>query len=194
MRHLPNAMTLMRMVLILPLGYLVFTEHWTWVFWLFVAAGISDLLDGALARHFHWETEFGSFIDPMADKVLCGGLILILALASLIPLWITVLVVLREVVIVGGAFTYQYLFGKVSMNPLLISKVNTGVMIAVLILVLAQLAEIPLIQELAEILLDPWGYFLLAGLLVCSGIAYVFIWSKKTRDNVVTQKTTESEG
>ena len=172
-------MTLMRMILIIPLGYLIWQEAWVWVFWLFVGAGLTDLLDGALARQFHWETSFGSFMDPLADKVLCGGIILLLAMQNVIPLWLTVLVIGRELLILGGAGTYQLLFGNVEVQPLQISKVNTGVLIFVLVFVLAELASIPLLAELAHWLIDPWAYLALASLVVISGSCYVYIWGRR---------------
>ena len=194
MHHIPNSMTLLRMLLILPLGWLIWQEEWTWVFWIFVAAGFSDLLDGFLARNFDWETPFGRFIDPMADKILCGGLILILAYHDLFPMLVTLLVVVRELAIVGGLATFQYLFGKVEMQPLAISKFNTGVLIAVLIMVLAELAKVPWVQTISEWLLDPWGYVVLGVSLITSGIAYVVIWSRKAREAWRNQNLSESEG
>ena len=193
MRHIPNAMTILRMLLLIPLGYLMLESEWLWVFWIFVAAGLSDLLDGALARHFHWESPLGSFIDPMADKVLCGGIVLMLAWLEILPLWVTILVVLRELLIVGGMGAYRLLFGSVEANPLLVSKVNTGVLIALLILVLSQLAHIPFIEPLATLILDPWGYGILAVLTVLSGSAYVVVWGGRARSKWKSEKVTNAD-
>lgn len=188
MRHIPNAMTILRMLLLVPLGYLMLQSEWLWVFWIFVAAGLSDLLDGALARHFHWESPLGSFIDPMADKVLCGGIVLLLAWLEILPIWVTVLVVVRELLIVGGMAAYRILFGSVEADPLLVSKINTGVLIAVLVLVLSQLAQIPLIEPLANLILEPWGFGILAVLTVTSGAAYVVVWGRRARTTWKNQK------
>lgn len=181
------------MLLLIPLGYLMLESEWLWVFWIFVAAGLSDLLDGALARHFHWESPLGSFIDPMADKVLCGGIVLMLAWLEILPLWVTILVVLRELLIVGGMGAYRLLFGSVEANPLLVSKVNTGVLIALLILVLSQLAHIPFIEPLATLILDPWGYGILAVLTVLSGSAYVVVWGGRARSKWKSEKVTNAD-
>lgn len=193
MRHIPNIMTILRMLLLIPLGYLMLQSEWLWVFWIFVAAGLSDLLDGALARHFHWESPLGSFIDPMADKVLCGGIVLLLAWLEILPIWVTVLVVLRELLIVGGMGVYRVLFGSVDADPLLVSKINTGVLIVVLGLVLSQLARIPFIEPLANLILDPWGYGILAVLIVISGGAYVVVWGRRARSTWKSQKVTNPD-
>ena len=193
MHHIPNAMTILRMLLLIPLGYLMLEGQWLWVFWIFFAAGLSDLLDGALARHFHWESPLGSFIDPMADKVLCGGIVLLLAWLEILPIWVTVLVVVRELLIVGGMGVYRILFGSVEADPLLVSKINTGVLIAVLGLVLSQLAHIPFIKPLADLILDPWGYGLLAVLLVVSGSTYVVVWGRRARSAWKDQKVANAD-
>ena len=193
MHHIPNAMTILRMLLLIPLGYLMLEGQWLWVFWIFFAAGLSDLLDGALARHFHWESPLGSFIDPMADKVLCGGIVLLLAWLEILPIWVTVLVVVRELLIVGGMGVYRILFGIVEADPLLVSKINTGVLIAVLGLVLSQLAHIPFIKPLADLILDPWGYGLLAVLLVVSGSTYVVVWGRRARSAWKDQKVANAD-
>ena len=194
MHQIPNAMSIIRMVLVLPLGYLIWHEAWAWVFWIFVGAGLSDLLDGALARHFGWESEIGGYIDPLADKVLCGGIIVVLALQQFIPWWISLLVVSRELVILGGAGVYRILYDKVEMQPLTISKFNTGFLIAVLILLLAKLAEVPIISLLAQHVLEPWAYIILAGLVVISGVAYVVIWSRKARRAWLSKQIAQSKG
>lgn len=181
------------MLLLIPLGYLMLEDEWVWVFWLFVAAGLSDLLDGALARHFDWESPLGSYIDPMADKVLCGGIVLLLAWLGILPLWVTALVVLRELLIVGGMGAYRILFGSVDAQPLLVSKVNTGVLIAVLILVLSQLAHVPIIESLANLILEPWGYGILALLIVFSGSAYVVVWGGRANAKWKEAKVPKSD-
>ena len=103
LRWLPNAISLLRIGLILPILYSVVTERYTIALAMFVFAALSDGLDGWLAKHFGWHSRFGALLDPIADKLLVAGMFVTLYVGDFIPLWLAAVVILRDVVIIGGA-------------------------------------------------------------------------------------------
>ena len=94
-------------------------------FLLFVIAGISDGLDGYLAKKYAWRTELGAYLDPIADKALLVSIFVVLGLFSHLPMWLVIAVVSRDILIVGGIMLSWMLARPVTVRPLLISKVNT---------------------------------------------------------------------
>lgn len=104
---------------------------------LIFVAGLSDVLDGLLAKRMHWTTTFGAAFDPLADKVFMGGSFIAAVWAALIPVWIAVIVVARDTIIVAGALMYRWRFGSFKPQPSVLSKVNTGLQIILLLVVLA---------------------------------------------------------
>src|ERR1041385_9515241 len=110
----------------------------TMAFWLFVAAGVSDAVDGYLAKHFDSKTELGAYLDPLADKALLVGIYLTLGWVGLIPLWLVILVAFRDLTIVGGALLEHTITQSFKSRPMMISKINTALQIALAAIVLAQ--------------------------------------------------------
>jgi cardiolipin synthase len=106
-------------------------------FWLFVLAGASDAVDGFLAKRFHMQTELGAYLDPLADKALLISIYVSLAMVELIPRWVAIAVVTRDVMIIGAILLSVLLAQPVKIRPLVVSKVNTAVQIAFAALVLA---------------------------------------------------------
>ena len=125
MVNLPNVITFLRLLAVPLTIYSILVEELTTAFWLFVAAGISDALDGAIARFWNMRTVLGGYLDPLADKALLVSVYLSLAKIGLLPLWLVVLVVFRDLLIVGGVLLAFTLGQTVRMRPLLISKLNT---------------------------------------------------------------------
>ena len=141
MRHLPNLICLVRLALIWPvLLSLNAGEHLT-ALALFIAAAVSDGLDGYLAKRFNWTSELGKFLDPLADKLLLVTVFIACAWLALVPWWLTAAVVARDVLIGLGALTYRLWFGPLHGRPTLISKVNTGAQLLYVALVLLNAAE-----------------------------------------------------
>jgi cardiolipin synthase (CMP-forming) len=126
LRWLPNGLCVLRMLLAPPTAWLLLQgEYWATLLVFFIAA-VTDAADGYLAKRFHWETDLGKALDPLADKLLLVTAYVVLAWLGLIPVWLAVLVVLRDVVITGGAITYRVLYGPLTgAAPTLISKLNT---------------------------------------------------------------------
>ncbi|PWC53246.1 CDP-alcohol phosphatidyltransferase family protein [Azospirillum sp. TSO22-1] len=134
---IPNTITLGRL-LSAPLAvYLILAGELGWTFWLFMAAGASDALDGAIARMFRARTALGAYLDPIADKVLLVSVYVALGNVGQLPLWLVILVVFRDLMIVGGVLLAYTLKESLAMQPLGISKLNTAVQLVLPVAVLA---------------------------------------------------------
>jgi len=109
-------------------------------FLLFLAAGASDAVDGFLAKRFGMASELGASLDPLADKVLIVSIYVSLGITEAIPRWIVILVVSRDILIIGGVMLAWFLGRPMTVKPLLVSKLNTAAQIVFASLVLAALA------------------------------------------------------
>lgn len=137
MVNLPNLITTCRILLVPALVWAIAAGEMKIAFALFLAAGLSDAVDGFLAKRFGMSTEFGALLDPLADKALVISVFVGLGIAGAIPLWLVVLVVSRDVLIIG-AVTLALLLGKpIKVRPLVVSKINTVVQIVFACVVLA---------------------------------------------------------
>jgi len=134
---LPNLITLARLLLVPVVIAMIASQRWLDAFLIFVVAGISDAIDGWLAKTFDLTTELGAFLDPAADKALLISIYVALAIVQVIPAPLAILVVARDLMIIG-AIVMSWLVNKpVEIRPLLISKVNTTAQIGFAALVLA---------------------------------------------------------
>src|SRR5947207_5152542 len=126
--NLPNLISLGRLLLVpLAISLILDGNYWA-AFWVFVVAGVSDALDGFIAKRFNRRTRLGALLDPLADKVLLVSVYVTLGVAGQIWAWLVVLVVFRDVMIVGGFLLIQALATLPRpLQPLLVSKLNTGV-------------------------------------------------------------------
>src|SRR5689334_20021063 len=109
-------------------------------FLLFVAAGVSDAIDGFIAKRFNMASELGAHLDPLADKTLIVSIYVALGVTDAIPRWIVILVVSRDILIIGGVMLAWFLGQPMTVKPLLVSKLNTAAQIVFACLVLAALA------------------------------------------------------
>jgi cardiolipin synthase len=128
--NLANLITVIRLLMTIPLIWLIATDRVHAAFWLLVVAGMSDLLDGYIAKNFNARTELGAYLDPIADKTLLDGIYVALALAGWLPPWLAMLVVGRDVLIVLGVALIQRRNPVFRARPLLIGKVNTFAQLA----------------------------------------------------------------
>lgn len=175
--NLPNALSILRILSVPVFIWSIFKGHLEVAFWLFLAAGISDGLDGYIAKRFEMQTELGAFLDPIADKLLLVSAFISLTMVDLIPLWLTLIVVSRDILIVAGALLYQVLTGHLEMEPLAVSKVNTVLQIFLVLAVLA-LEDYGLMAEL----IGPASWTV-ALTTIISGLAYIAEWTRRaTRD------------
>lgn len=172
MRHLPNLLTLLRIALTVPIVMLLLAQEYGAALGLMFVAGLSDALDGLLARRFGWVSRFGAVVDPLADKLLLVTSYLCLAITELVPTWLTALVLARDAVILGGAAAFRLLSGSLPIQPSLLGKLSTALQIS---LVLAALIEATLWPGSAwvEGRLVP----LVALVTVASGLHYVWRWT-----------------
>ena len=136
--NLPNLITLARLFCVPLAIWLIAEERYGAAFWVFVAAGVSDALDGYIAKNFDRRTQLGALLDPVADKALLTGVYLSLGLSGILPLWLVVLVLLRDALIVGGFLLIHRTATPTQVEPLFVSKINTGVQIALVGFVLAR--------------------------------------------------------
>ncbi len=185
LRHIPNVITLLRMLAAAPLAWAIGAGDYRAALMWALAAGISDALDGLLAKRFAWQSELGGRIDPIADKLLLFAATFALALAGDLPLWWLALSVGRDVVIVAGALAYHRLVGPLVARPTQLSKLTTLLQIALVLAVLlgAQTGS-------------PWPAVATRTLLVlaatatlASGVHYVVTWSLRARREWPQRKT-----
>jgi len=168
---LPNFISLARLLAVPVTVYLLLIGNFQAAFWLFLAAGVSDALDGAIAKHFNAASRVGAFLDPLADKALLMAIYLTLGYLEHMPLWLVILIVFRDLLIIGGAVLFHTLTHSLKMEPLFISKVNTVAQITLAGFVLARLGlEVP--GGLLETLL----IYAVAATTLASGAAYVVKW------------------
>ncbi|MBC7908361.1 MAG: CDP-alcohol phosphatidyltransferase family protein [Rhodospirillaceae bacterium] len=172
MRHVPNALTILRLLLVPLIIWLMGHGGMGAAFWLFVTAGLTDAVDGAVARLFDAKSKLGTWLDPLADKVLLVSIYVTLAAENHIPLWLVVLVVLRDVLIVLYAVVYV-LAGSFSGSPLFISKINTAAQLMLAALVLAHLG----LGWGGPVLVESFVY-VVAATTIASGAAYLMAASR----------------
>jgi cardiolipin synthase len=167
----PNALTLVRLLSILPFAVLASQGRDRAALILFVVAGLTDTLDGTIARALNQRSKIGRLLDPLADKLFTGAAYLILSLfrgnLSHIPVWVMMVVILRDLFILGGSFLVFSASRNSGFQPSLYGKLNTFIEIGVIVLFLAQ----PDLPFLARVL--PTTYVLLLVSLLLSGGDYL---------------------
>jgi cardiolipin synthase len=177
LRWLPNAISLMRIVLVAPILMYIVDGRYGLALLLFFIAGFSDGVDGYLAKRFDWHTRIGALLDPIADKLLVGGTFITMVFTGLVPVWLASLVIFRDVVIVGGATAYNWLVRPVEGQPTRISKLNTVLQLLFIVFVLSN-AGFGWPDQIAITVI---GAGVLVTLVV-SGIDYVVSWSRRARE------------
>ncbi|HEX6141940.1 MAG TPA: CDP-alcohol phosphatidyltransferase family protein [Geminicoccaceae bacterium] len=133
--------------------WLIATERLEAAFWLFVAAGVSDAIDGFIAKHFNGRTELGAYLDPLADKVLLNGIYLAVALIGWLPVWLAVMVIGRDLLIVVGVILIQRRDPLFRAEPLLIGKLNTFAQILLAAVALAHAGGLVDLSEIVPVLI-----------------------------------------
>ncbi len=159
-----------------PLMWLIVTDHVWAAFWLFVAAGISDALDGYIAKTFNQQTDLGAILDPLADKALLDGVYIALALSAHLPIWLAGLVVLRDVLIVMGVILIRRRDPVFRVRPLKTGKLNTFAQIILGAMALAAWAGIADVDHLLQPMI-----WLVAVMTLVSGGSYI-VQAMRTAD------------
>lgn len=138
--NIPNIITLARIILVPVIVWAIASNQMLIAFAVFVIAGVSDAIDGFLAKRFNMTSELGALLDPLADKALLVSIYVALGIWGAVPRWIVILVVSRDIMIVAGVIV-SWLFDKpVPMKPSMVSKLNTAAQVAFAALILGSLA------------------------------------------------------
>lgn len=174
LRYLPNCLTFSRLLMALPLGILILRQDYPWALAVVAVAALTDALDGFFARRLQAFSRFGAAMDPIADKVLVLVSFLTFAQVGLIPWYLAIVVIARDLVIVAGALCYHWLIGSFEFAASNLSKANMFVQMSFCILVLvAQLiAQFP-----GEII--TLGMIAVIFIAASSGFDYVMSWTLK---------------
>jgi cardiolipin synthase (CMP-forming) len=173
--NIPNTLTFLRLGLVPAVIFLLARESYDWALYGFLAAAVSDGLDGFLARALHQQTPLGAALDPVADKLMLVGSAVMLAWMEVLPLWVGIAILTRDVIIVVGAASYYRFKGRLEISPTRFGKFNTFLEFGLIALVMADSGR--LLEMPATLLYSLfWLVFLST---VASGGQYVWIWGKK---------------
>lgn len=174
LQFIPNLICIGRIILVGPIIFALFSGRFDAAVVMFVIAGLSDGLDGFLARRFDWRSRLGSVLDPLADKLLMISVFLTLTLAGLIPAWLAVAVVARDLVILAGSLAYNFLIGPLQGEPSRVSKINTFLQLLYVFAVMLSAAGLaipqPPVQALAVAILVT---------VIISGVDYTWSWGHR---------------
>ena len=171
--NIPNALTLARIILVPLIVWLIITHEFTAAFVLFLLAGLSDAVDGYLAKRFGWQTELGAYLDPIADKALLVSIYMTLGLANHLPVWLVIAVVSRDILIIGAFILSWILSRPVTVSPLLVSKANTLAQLVLASLVLAELGLGLALEPFVAVFIGVTGV-----LTILSAAVYFWVWLK----------------
>jgi cardiolipin synthase (CMP-forming) len=138
--NLPNLITIGRILLVPVVVWAIGSGQMQIAFLVFLIAGVSDAVDGYLAKRLHMTSNLGAHLDPLADKALIVSIYIALGITEAIPRWLVILVVSRDILIVGGVMLAWFLGKPIRVKPVLVSKLNTAAQIVLASLVLGSLA------------------------------------------------------
>ena len=176
----PNLLTLLRLGAVPVLVVLIRDGSFDLAVLVFFVAGLSDALDGYIAKRFGYVSRLGAILDPLADKMLIVSTFIMLALLDEVPFWLLVTVLFRDILIIGGYLTLISLNETVQMHPSLVSKLNTALLIGLEFAMLLKLAGWMHLPALINTLM--WAVLITT---VLSGVHYVYIWGFQ-RERVAT--------
>lgn len=175
--QLPNLLTTTRLLLAIPICLLIFRHQYLAVLWLAALAGVTDALDGWLARKLGAQSDYGAVLDPLSDKALLITAFVALTMVQAVPLEVAVVVVLRDLVIITGALCYRWLIGRYQMAPSFWGKANTLAQVVFVLMVIAQQ-----IQPLFSPTQLQFATLVVIGLALISGGNYVAVWGRKAME------------
>jgi cardiolipin synthase len=165
---------MLRILLVLPCAYAFYLAYYKLAIGIFVLASATDCIDGFLARKLSCQTKLGAILDPLADKFLIVALFFVLTIKNFIPFWFAGVIILREFILLSGAAYYRFMFGPVIFVPTMLSKINTCLLLFLLLVVLSQA------------MLEWHGFYFNTYLMVIilitsisSGLVYIYRWCVK---------------
>jgi len=178
LRDLPNVISALRLVAVIPVVWLLLSQQFGWALVLFAVAGVSDGVDGFLAKNYGWQSRLGGILDPVADKTLLVSSFLVLGSMGLIPVWLVLAVIFRDLVIVAGALLYNYRVEELEAAPTLTSKINTLFQLVLVVAAITDAGPMPLPGWVITTL--TWACLVT---ILVSGVQYVLVWSAKARSH-----------
>jgi cardiolipin synthase (CMP-forming) len=174
MLHVPNILTLLRVALIPIVAYFLMAGAYAIALPIFLVAALTDLADGYIARRFRLTTRLGATLDPIADKMNMLVATLVLAWQGLLPLWLAMAIIGRDILIVAGALAYHLALGHIDIAPTMLSKINTALEFALLLLVMTVSA--------GWIAFGSWMpaiFAMVFVIVIASGVQYAWVWGRK---------------
>ena len=180
--NIPNSISLARLLSVPLIIYLIMNASYGWAFAVFLLAGVSDAIDGYIAKVLDQTSTLGVYLDPLADKALIVSVYVTLGLAGLIDDFVVILVVFRDVLIVGGLLLLLVLRKHWEVKPVLLSKVNTGLQIFLAGAVLAQSGLSLAIAEIVDV-----AAYAVVLTTVGSGGWYLVVWARQMAGNGIRQ-------
>jgi cardiolipin synthase len=168
---LPNIITTGRVILVPVIFWLLVTGQSQLAFYTFLVAALSDAVDGYLANRFDWKTELGSYLDPIADKLLVVSIFVAFGVSGALPSWLVIAVVSRDILIVAGVVLAWLMHRPFQMKPLGVSKANTAALVVLVAVVLADQAFSLGLDTLKILLIGLTGALTFASLA-----AYLDLW------------------
>jgi cardiolipin synthase len=172
-RHIPNLISVIRILLVVPIAIALAQGQLATSIALFAVAAASDAADGYLARRFGWQSELGGILDPIADKLLLATVFVTLSFLKLVPLWLMVAAVARDVIIVSGAAAYRFFIGPVTAHPSVVSKCNTLCQAAYILAVVGRAKF-----AVPHLWVVTWLGALVFVAVVVSGLDYVMVYGR----------------
>ena len=182
MSYIPNAICILRIILVIPIIDFLWDKQYENALGLIAIAGISDFLDGFLAKRNDWRSKVGAALDPAADKILLVSLFVTLYLMDLIPFWLMATVLIRDFMILFGLALYYYFIEKPNPDPSFISKLNTFLQIFFVLFVIAGQILIPSFDLLIQ-----FTGALVFLTSVLSGMDYWISWSIKAKQIITAE-------
>ena len=179
LRYIPNGISLLRLALVLPIAFLIIEENHTGAFLLLAVSGLSDWLDGFIARRYEWVSAFGKLIDPLADKLMMITTTLTLGLLGQFPMMLMVLIIVKDLTILGGLFPYTTLAGFPRIQPNFLGKCTTAAQIFLLVSVLLNMG-FP--GTLPELFFNVF-FWIVAIMTLFDGVIYLWLGTLRLVDD-----------
>lgn len=179
--NLPNLITISRLLLVPVFIWILWQQRYGVALAIFLAAGLSDAIDGYLARRLNQVTRFGAMLDPIADKIAIFAALVVLTALERIPLWLAFAMIGRDLIILSGAAFYRMLAGSLEMSPTTLGKLHAFFAYLMVCLVLGNAATI--VEASAWL---AWLFDILLISAVISSAQYIWVWGNKARQ--ITQK------
>lgn len=177
-QDIPNVISGIRVLLVAPVIYFLLHKNYHVALGLFIVAGLSDALDGFLAKRYDWTSQLGSFLDPLADKLLLVSCFSVCVLTGLMPIWLFVLILLRDLIVAFGALAYHFVVEEFNGTPPFSSKLNTTFQIVYLVMLISSEGVVAIPTGWIEFVL-----YAVAATTTISGLEYIWVWGFKAWDN-----------